>query len=299
MQESYLFDNFGEVGSRLRAHRQRRSLSPKELADRLGISRAALYRAERGEIIKIDTFVSIAKELDVSLPSLLGVGTEYLASAPIFFERMRQLEESSEQIIGVFSPVSYLLTSERYDHILADVLHEHLPPDAAPGDVQGISQILSTLVERKATFLRKRPLIASIISFPDLELFLRSGMTGSETLPQSTLKERRDFAMYEVQHIAELLRIEPIGMQIGIARQPMPSISFQIMKGAAGASLTISPFRLGHRPNVSIGVGMVTRAPEALVLHEQIARNLWDDAVKGPAAADLLEGLIERLEHST
>ncbi len=296
--DSHIPDSFAEIGSRLRAHRQGRGLSPGQLADRLGISRAALYRAERGEISKIDMLTSIALELDVALPSLLGVGTEYVSSASGFFERMRQLEEDCDQIIGVFSPVSYLLTSDEYDEILADVLREHLPPDAPDQDCQEIEQILTTLAQRKDTFRKKRPLIVSIISYPDLEIFLQSGMTGKRDLNTTLFQARRDFAAREVKNIAKLLRNEPIGMQIGIARQPMPSISFQIMRSSAGSSLTISPFRLGHRPNVAIGVGMVTHAPEALVLHERIARDLWKDALKGREAADFLETLIGQFEPS-
>ena len=90
---------FAEIGARLRAYRLGKGISPEDLADRIGISRAALYRAEKGEIRKIDTLTSIADVLKVSLPSLMGVGVEYVSTAVAFFERMRQLEEECQQII--------------------------------------------------------------------------------------------------------------------------------------------------------------------------------------------------------
>ncbi|RVV97390.1 XRE family transcriptional regulator [Mesobaculum littorinae] len=286
-------NSFSDIGARLRAHRMGRGLSPGTLADRLGISRAALYRAEKGEIAKIDMLTAISAELGVSLPTLLGVGTEYIPTASGFFERMRQLEEGCDQIIGVFSPVSYLLTSDRYDTILAEVLHESLPEDAPEGRDR-IAQILTILRRRKDGFRRHRPLIASIISSPDLERFLQVGMTGRNDLDAATLAQRRRAALEETRYIVSLLRDQPIGQQLGVACEPMPATSFQIMRSPAGSALTISPFRLGQQPNIGIGVGMVTRAPEALELHEGISRRLWTTALKGGEAAAHVETLIDR-----
>ena len=44
-----------DIGARLRAFRMGRGLTPEAAAASLGISRAALYRAEKGEIPKIET----------------------------------------------------------------------------------------------------------------------------------------------------------------------------------------------------------------------------------------------------
>lgn len=287
-------NSFDEIGARLRAHRIGRGYTPQALASRLGISRAALYRVEKGEISKIDMLTAIADELGVSLPSLLGVGMEYIDNAPTFFERMRQLEDEAEQIIGVFSPVSYLLTSSRYDAVLREVLVE--AASLAPGGDNGGEQIealLDILLQRKESFLRRRPLIASIISSVELERFLRNGIEGRPDLPEETLRARRAMALDEVRHIAGLLREQAIGVQIGVAREPIPATSFQITRKRDSATLTISPFRLGHQPNIRIGVGMITSAPEAIALHDDIARRLWDTSLKSSEAADLIEGLIE------
>ncbi|MDF9302025.1 helix-turn-helix transcriptional regulator [Tritonibacter mobilis] len=145
--------NFVELGARLRANRMGRGLSPDDLAARLGISRAALYRAEKGEIAKIEMLAAIADELNVSLPSLLGAGIEYVDNAVGFFERMRHIEEDGEQIIGLFSPISYLVTTAGYDEVLYDVLRE-----STDGDRAGtIDQIIDILKKEKSVLPRAAP----------------------------------------------------------------------------------------------------------------------------------------------
>ncbi|AJE48650.1 helix-turn-helix domain-containing protein [Celeribacter indicus] len=286
MEETEL--NFREIGARLKAHRLGRSLSPEELASRLNISRAALYRAEKGEITKIDMLSAISNELQVSLPSLLGVGIEYVDNALSFFERMRQIEEDCDQIIGLFSPISYLVTTDQYDVVLKDVLSE----SSAADERQDIDKILEILRERKRRFARRRPLLASIISDADIRKFLREGLEGNTQLAPGLREERRKMACHEVQHIVDMLRSPDIGVQIGVAREPIPSTSFQIMRQAGRSTLTISPFRLGHNPNTRVGVGLITSAPEALDLHESIAERLWKTALKGREAAEHVEGLM-------
>ncbi len=46
---------FTEIGQQLRAYRLESGLRAEEIAARLGVSRAALYRYEKGEVIKLDT----------------------------------------------------------------------------------------------------------------------------------------------------------------------------------------------------------------------------------------------------
>ena len=65
---------YDEIGNRLRAFRMGGTLSAEEIALRLGISRTALYRFEKGELVKIETLERLAELLDVSIPTLLGVG---------------------------------------------------------------------------------------------------------------------------------------------------------------------------------------------------------------------------------
>lgn len=286
MQDTHL--DFKDIGARLRAHRLGRDLSPEDLAARLSISRAALYRAEKGEIAKIDMLSAIARELRISLPSLLGVGIEYVDNALGFFERMRQIEESCDQIIGLFSPISYLVTTDQYDAVLKDVLSESI--DTC--DQKTVSKILDVLQKRKQRFAQRRPLLASIISDGDIRKLLSRGLEGATDMPADIRQCRRKMALAEVRHIVEMLRAPGIGIQIGVAREPIPSTSFQIMRQAGRSILTISPFRLGQDPNIHIGVGMITSAPEALELHESIAQRLWATSLKGHEAAAHVETLI-------
>ena len=103
-----------DIGNRLRAYRIGKGLAAEQVAEMLGVSRAAVYRIEAGEVIKIETLERLAGVLETSLGSLLGLGVEYYSNAISYFERMRQIEEKSDQVIAHFPPLSYLLTSSAY-----------------------------------------------------------------------------------------------------------------------------------------------------------------------------------------
>jgi len=125
---------FDDIGNRLKAFRLASGLSADEIAARLEISRTALYRFEKGEVAKIETLEKLSELLDVSVPTLLGVGVEYISSAVAFFERLRQIEESAEHIVVLAGPVSYLLASDTFGETLEDVLVESIPEGAADHD---------------------------------------------------------------------------------------------------------------------------------------------------------------------
>ena len=117
---------FDDIGDRLKAFRLGSGLGAEEVAARLGISRSALYRFEKGDLVKIETLERLSQLLDVSMPTLMGVGVEYIGSAVSFFERLRQIEEQSEHITVLAGSVSYLLASGKFDNILPEVLRESL-----------------------------------------------------------------------------------------------------------------------------------------------------------------------------
>lgn len=287
---------FNDIGARLRAYRIGRGMAPDVLAGKLGISRAALYRAEKGQIRKIEMLTSIAEELGVSLPSLMGVGVEYVSTATAFFERMRQLEEECQQVIGLFSPVSYLLTSDSYDQVLSEVLREAIPEGADDdgSSTRAIDALLKILKARKQSFRQRHPLIVSLIASADFERFLLHGLAGRHDLPTDVTDRRRLSARQETEHIIRMLRDQPMGIQIGVVREPVPATSFQIFRQVERSILAISPFRLGEQPNVRLGVALITSAPEAMSLHEDIAARLWRDALKGEEAASYLEAMIDK-----
>src|SRR5258708_6912396 len=115
---------FDEIGNRLRAYRLGRGPTADDVAEKLGISPAAVYRIESGGVVKIETLERLATVLDISAATLLGVGVEYYTSSISYFERMRQLEELSDQVIAHFPPLSYLLTTEAYPAVLRQSLIE-------------------------------------------------------------------------------------------------------------------------------------------------------------------------------
>ena len=122
---------YDEIGNRLKAYRLGSGLSAEEIAAQLGISRTALYRFEKGELAKIETIERLAELLGVSIPTLLGVGIEYIPSAVTYFERMRQIEETAEHIIMLSGPISFLLASDGFETTLEEVLTENVTKNVA------------------------------------------------------------------------------------------------------------------------------------------------------------------------
>ena len=113
---------FAEIGQQLRAYRLESGLRAEEIAARLGVSRAALYRYEKGEVIKLDTVKRLAELLKVSPLSLLGIGVEYYSRPAGYFERIRQVEETADQILQAYGSICFLTTTEAFDAALADGL---------------------------------------------------------------------------------------------------------------------------------------------------------------------------------
>ena len=91
-----------------------------------------------------------------------------------------------------------------------------------------------------------------------------------------------------------LMADEPIGVQIGIVPDTLPHASFQLFRQPDRQVLALSPFRLGEQPNIRVGVAMITSAPEALALHEKMAKELWQRSLKNAAAVRLMRALIEK-----
>ncbi len=287
---------FDDIGNRLRAFRLASGLSADEIARRLDISRAALYRFEKGELAKIETLGKLAELLEVSVPTLLGVGVEYIGSAVAYFERLRQLESNAEQIIVLAGPISYLLASEAFDVTLEQVLLENIPADL-PGRERAaaeVGEIMTILKARKAQYVARRPAVVNLISAREIERFLLNGLVGRLDLDEQLRTLRRAQARQEVGRFAELAAAQPIGTQIGIVPDTLPHTSFQILRQPDRQVLVLSPFRLGEQPNVRIGVAMITSAPEALALHQRAAEEMWQRAMKGAEAAKFLRALLAR-----
>ncbi len=286
---------YDEIGQRLRAFRLASGLSADDIRKRIGISRTALYRFEKGELVKIETLERLAELLDVSIPTLLGVGIEYLPSAVAYFERTRQIEETVEHTTVLAGPISFLLSSDRFNASLERVLIESIHDDAPDRKraLADIPKVMEILQGRKDVYRRRRPNMVNLISATEIERFLSNGFVGRSGLPDDVLAERREIARAEVEHFLKLVRDEPIGIQIGIVPDTLPFIGFQIFRQPERKILSLSPFRLGEQPNIRVGVAMMTSAPEALSLHEKTADDMWRRAYKGEAAARFLNKLLE------
>ena len=287
---------YDDIGNRLKAFRLGSGLSAEEVARRIGISRTALYRFEKGEVVKIETLQKLAELLQVSLPTLLGVGVEYIASALTYFERMRQIEETAEHIIVLAGPLSYLLASDDFNAVLGELLKESIPEseDNMRLAEAEVDAIMTVLKQRKDTYRRRQPTIVNLIAATEISRFLINGMVGRLDMPDKMRRERRDLARAEVEHFAHIIEQEPIGVQIGIVPETLPHTGFQIFRQPDRQLLSLSPFRLGEEPNIRTGVAMITSAPEALSLHRRSAEGMWRRALKGATAADYLRGLIAR-----
>jgi transcriptional regulator with XRE-family HTH domain len=287
---------FDDIGNRLKAFRLGSGMSAEEIAKRIGISRTALYRFEKGEVVKIETLEKLADLLDVSLPTLLGVGVEYIPSAVTYFERMRQIEEGAEHIIVLAGPISYLLASDGFGAVLRDVLREsiHEKSEDRERALAEVEEIMEILNARKEAYRKRQPGIVNLIAASEIARFLRNGMVGRHDLPEELREQRRKLARAELMHFARVMEEEPIGVQIGIVPETLPHTGFQIFRQPDRNVLALSPFRLGEEPNVRVGVAMITSAPEALSLHQKAAEEMWRRALKGNAASRYLRDLMNR-----
>jgi transcriptional regulator with XRE-family HTH domain len=286
---------YDDIGHRLKAFRLGSGLSAEDIARRTGISRTALYRFEKGEVVKIETLEKLSELLGVSLTTLLGVGIEYIASAVAYFERMRQIEETAEHITVLAGPISFLLASETFDKTLETSLRESVPEDLPERTrvIEDVARIMEILRERKETYRTRQPSIVNLMSALEIDRFVRHGMVGNYALPEEVRRERQALARAEMAHFASVIEEEAMGIQIGIVPETLPHTGFQIFRQPNREILTISPFRLGEHPNVRIGVAMITSAPEALALHRKAVNDMWKRALKGGEAVRFLRGLLD------
>ncbi|MEJ8569989.1 helix-turn-helix transcriptional regulator [Microbaculum marinum] len=285
---------YDEIGQRLRAFRLGSGMSADDIAKRIGISRTAVYRFEKGEVVKIETLSSLADLLGVSLPTLLGVEIEYISSAVTYFERLRQLEAVADRIIVLAGPISFLLASDEFRSSLRDLLRESIADNDEHKDklLADIERIIEILEERRKNYEERRPAIVNLMSALDIERLLRSGFVGRPFVSDHDIRKRQQRAQSEVAHFARLMEEEPIGTQIGLVTGTLPHTGFQIFRSGDRKTLSVSPFRLGEQPNIKLGVAMITENEEAVSLHETVVDEMWRTALKGREAARYLRDLM-------
>jgi transcriptional regulator with XRE-family HTH domain len=299
VKEFSLAVRYDDIGNRLKAFRLGSGLSADEIARRAGISRTALYRFEKGELVKIETLEKLSDLLNVSVTTLLGVGIEYISSAVSYFERLRQIEEMAEHVTVLAGPISFLLASDAFQRTLDSTLRESIPEDIEdrPRVLEDVTRIIEILRQRKETYRRRQPSIVNLMSGLEIARFVRDGMVGSYALPEEVRRERRSLARAEVIHFAEAIEASDMGIQIAIIPETLSHSGFQILRQPDREILVISPFRLGEHPNIRVGVAMITSAPEALTLHRRMINELWKRSLKGQDAAQFLRHLLDTSEN--
>ncbi|MFL5257699.1 MAG: helix-turn-helix domain-containing protein [Rhodopila sp.] len=285
---------FTEIGQQLRAYRLESGLRAEEIAARLGVSRAALYRYEKGEVIKLDTIKRLAELLKISPLSLLGIGVEYYNRPIGYFERIRQIEETADQILQLSGPLCYLTTSDAYDSALGEAFEE--AADQAGSERVAMrsmaEQVMGILAARKRMYAMRRPTIIAMISLPAVQRLIETGITGGANASDRVRRICRDVAITEVENIASLMEAEPMGLQFGLLAGPPPTTSFKILRARDRVSLAINPFRTDTHPGVQSGVAMITGADEAIAAHQRVAEANWREAIKGPAGAARLRQML-------
>lgn len=285
---------FTEIGQQLRAYRLESGLRAEEIAARLGVSRAALYRYEKGEVIKLDTIKRLAELLKISPLSLLGIGVEYYNRPIGYFERVRQIEETADQVLQLSGPLCYLTTSDAYDNALGEAFEEIA--DQAGGERMAMrsmaEQVLGILAARKRMYAMRRPSIIAMVSLPAVQRLIDVGIVSGGHMSDRVRRMCRDVAIAEVENIATLMETEPMGLQFGLLAGSPPSSSFKILRARDRVSLAINPFRTDTHPGAQTGVAMITGADEAIAAHQRVAEASWREAIKGQAGAARLRQLL-------
>ena len=284
---------FNEIGQQLRAYRLESGLRAEEIAARLGVSRAALYRYEKGEVIKLDTIKRLAELLKISPLSLLGIGVEYYVRPVGYFERLRQIEESADQILEIFGPLCYLTTSEAFDLALAeafDELADNAGAERAAMRSQA-EQVLGILAARKRMYGVRRPNIICMVSLNGIRRLLETGIAGGLAVSDRVRRLGRQVAETEVENMAALMEAEPMGLQFGLLTGLEPSSQFKVLRARDRVTLAINPFRPETFPGAQTGVAMITAADDAVAAHQRVAESNWRDAIKGATGAARLRQL--------
>ena len=284
---------FADIGQQLRAYRLESGLRAEEIAARLGVSRAALYRYEKGEVIKLDTIRRLAELLKISPLSLLGIGVEYFSRPIAFQERLRQVEEQADQILMVGGALCYQVSTDAFEGALAEAWTEaaDAAPERAPARAMA-DQALGLLTARKKVHQQRRPNIIGILSEASMRRFLQDGVAAGIPLPERSRGRCRAAAVVEAESIANLMESVPIGLQLGLSKGPDPSGAFIVLRGRDRAHVVGSPFPPDAQPTVGLGVAMITAADEAIAVHQRVAEAAWRDALKGAAAAAKVRELI-------
>ena len=284
---------FEDIGEQLRAYRLESGLKADEIAARLGISRAALYRYEKGEVIKLDTVRRLAEMLQVSPLALLGIGVDYFSRSTACLERQRQIEEEADSFLQLGGALCFALTSESFDWLLRGLWLEASSLAQDPAAARSATeQALISVTQRRLVLDQRRMNITAMLSEKAIRRMLAEGIGAGLPLSERSRAEARAAAVTEVEHIASQIEQGPLGVQIGLLQEPEPHHQALIYRGRDRAHVIGNPFPSDSHPAWSQGVVSITSADDAVAIHQRVAEACWRQAHKGLAAAQRLRLLI-------
>jgi transcriptional regulator with XRE-family HTH domain len=284
---------FADIGQQLRAYRLESGLRAEEIAARLGVSRAALYRYEKGEVIKLETVRRLAELLNIAPLSLLGMGVDYFSRPVAFFEKLLQIEEEAEQIVFVGGAYCPLLMSAEAEAFIADAwtasaetAGERMLARAAN------EQTFGQLTGRLRRFQQRRPPITAVLSETSVRSLLASGLASGPFLTPTLQGRSRSVARAELMHLASLMEALPMGIQLGFLDAPDVQTPFELVRVRDRAFVCAAPFAPDAPPALALGVAVVTSAEDAVGSHQRVAELAWTRARKGADAAARLRAII-------
>jgi hypothetical protein len=212
-----------------------------------------------------------------------------------YFERVRQTEESADQILQVFGPLCYLTTSDAFDAVLAEAFDETIEHSEADRNSNraAIEQVQGIMAARKRMYGMRKPGIIAILSVSSIQRLLDHGIAASIELSDQLRHRCRQVAATEVEKIAAMMEAEPMGLQFGLLPSAEPTSAFKILRARDRATLAINPFRPDGLPNIQTGVAMITGADEAIATHQRVAEAMWRDSMKGAAGAMQIRRMLQ------
>jgi len=280
---------FSDIGQKLRSFRIESGMRAEEIAARLGVSRAALYRYEKGDVIKIETIVRLSELLGIPLLRLLGIDYAFYSTPSQLADQSARLEEDSEQIIfvgGGFCPLLMLPETERQ---IARAWDDHAARSAGRPMADSMNErSLAQLRFRLRVYQQRRPSITAILEDSAIERLLSVGLAGGGE-PSANAQAA---ARAEIAHLAAMAEQLPIGVQIGVLGTQAIGAPFEVIRTKERTHICSTPFPADSPPGLTLGVGMVTSADDAVSAHQRIAEAAWNNARKGKDAAERLRQLL-------
>jgi transcriptional regulator with XRE-family HTH domain len=268
-------------------------LKADEIAARLGISRAALYRYEKGEVIKLDTVRRLAEMLQVSPLALLGIGVDYFSRSTACLERQRQIEEEADSFLQLGGALCFALTSEGFDWRLRGLWLEASSLAQDPAAARSATeQALIAITQRRLVLDQRRLNITAMLSEKAIKRMLAEGIGAGLPLSERSRAEASAAAVTEVENLISQIEQGPLGVQIGLLQEPEPHHQALIYRGRDRAHVIGNPFPSDAHPAWSQGVVSITSADDAVAIHQRVAEACWRQAHKGLAAAQRLRLLI-------